>query len=83
MNDNDFLSSPEQWPGDTLLRYCCLRRKVGSVNELAYMVHMPGLEQPKHIVHLGNIFDPMDVLKGDVITFDSISDILAAGWFVD
>lgn len=80
-----FLADTSQWPDSEMGPYCCLNKKLpelGNHTEHAFILlrNNPEGTGGKIWVSLGNIFEGG---TGDLVTFDSIDQILECGWQVD
>lgn len=77
LDDKKFLSDTQQWPRTAEgIPYCCLKRKKKERDpyENAFLI------ESTNTVYLGPIFDGG---TGEVLHYESIEELLQAGWLVD
>jgi len=80
MNDRDFLLNPSGWSSmsDDCGRYCCLKRD--DDHAFILTVDNPQGMTGEVLVALGYVFNGG---TGEVVSFESVDDVLSQGWVVD
>lgn len=78
-NDRNFLMDPNSWPRMQLGNFCCLKRK--NKDDKAFILTLDNPTMNGKInVSLGYFADGG---TGEVITYDSVDQLLEDGWYVD